>query len=94
MVIRAEKRGDLTFVYRPDVAVKAVYLVGSFNRWNPTEKRMVKVKDGSFRAKISLQQPGEYHYKFVVDGTWIEDPDSEWQATKEDGMLNSFVTIA
>lgn len=92
MVVRGKKNGEFTFVYRPEVVVKTVYLVGSFNRWNPTKKRMVKAKDGSFRAKVSLQ-PGEHHYKFVVDGTWIEDPDSEWQATKEYGTLNSFVAV-
>ena len=93
MIVQGQKNGDFTFVCRPQAAAKTVYLVGSFNRWNPTKKRMVKVKDGSFRAKMSLR-PGEYHYKFVVDGSWIEDPDAERQVTNEHGTLNSVVTVA
>ena len=94
MIVRGKKKGDFTFVYRPEAVAKTVYLMGTFNRWNPTKNRMVKVKDGSFRAKVNLRRRGEYHYKFVVDGIWIEDPDSEWLPTKENGILNSFVTVA
>ncbi|MGB2821335.1 MAG: glycogen-binding domain-containing protein [Phycisphaerae bacterium] len=93
MIVQGKKNGDFTFICRPQAAAKAVYLVGSFNRWNPTKKRMVKVKDGSFRAKMSLR-PGEYQYKFVVDGVWIEDPDADQQVTNEHGTLNSIVTVA
>ena len=93
MIVQGKKNRDFTFVCRPQAPAKTVYLVGSFNRWNPTKKRMVKVKDGSFRAKMSLL-PGECHYKFVVDGSWIEDPDAERQVTNEHGTLNSIVTVA
>ena len=93
MIVQGKKDGESTFVCRPPTEAKAVYLVGSFNRWDLTKKRMVKVKDGSFRAKMSLR-PGAYQYKFVVDGAWIEDPDAEQQVMNEHGTLNSVVTIA
>ena len=93
MIVQGQKSGDFTFVCRPQATAKTVYLVGSFNRWNPTRKRMVKVKDGSFCAKMSLR-PGEYHYKFVVDGAWVEDPEAERQVANERGTLNSVVTVA
>lgn len=92
MIVQGRKNGEVTFVCRPPGPAKAVYLVGTFNRWNPARKRMVKVKDGSFRAKMSLP-PGEYHYKFVVDGAWIEDSHAERQVENEHGTLNSVVTV-
>ena len=92
MIVQGKKNGDLTFLFKPKAAAKTVYLVGSFNRWNPTEKRMIKIKDGSCRAKVNLR-PGEYQYKFVVDGAWVEDTDAERQVTNEHGTLNSVVTV-
>jgi len=51
-----------------------VYLVGDFNQWNPTVERMERIED---RFEIGLfLVAGEYRYKFVVDGTWIVDPDN------------------
>jgi len=92
MIVQGKKNGDLTFVYRPKAAANVVYLVGTFNRWDPTRKRMLKGKDGSFLAKMSLRS-GEYQYKFVVDGAWVEDPDAQRQVTNEHGALNSVVTV-
>ncbi len=53
---------------------KSVYLVGDFNNWNPTVEKMVKVDD-HFEIGLFLVE-GDYRYKFVVDGKWINDPDN------------------
>lgn len=53
---------------------KTVYLVGTFNNWNPTVELMAR-EDDTFTAALFLAAE-EYHYKFVVDGTWITDPDN------------------
>ena len=74
MVVQGKTHGDLTFVYRPEVVVKAVYLVGSFNQWNPTEKQMVKVKD-VFLKKNLLGQKVTLEGKIVSqcqsNGCWF-----------------------
>ena len=69
-----------------------VFLAGNFNAWDPAARRMVRVRDGSFRAKLDLA-PGEYQYKFVADGTWLHDPNAERHTTNEHGTLNSVVQI-
>ncbi len=51
-----------------------VFLVGDFNRWNPTVDRMYKDGD-SFEYSLFMVE-GVYRYKFVVDGEWIVDPDN------------------
>jgi 1,4-alpha-glucan branching enzyme len=70
-------------------AGSSVFLAGSFNNWDPTAKAMDDKKgDGTFTATVSLL-PGDYQYKFVIDGTWCVDPEcSEW-VQNEHGTLNS-----
>ncbi|SHH56867.1 isoamylase early set domain-containing protein [Thermosipho atlanticus] len=52
-----------------------VYLAGNFNNWSPTSLPMKNV-NGIWMISLELQ-PGEYQYKFVVNGEqWIEDPDA------------------
>jgi len=70
--------------------VKHITLVGDFNDWDPAARRMVKTRDGSFRAKLELA-PGEYQYKFVVDGQWLHDPEAATHVANEHGTLNNSV---
>lgn len=64
---------------------KTVYLVGTFNNWNPTVELMTR-EDDTFTAALFLAAE-EYHYKFVVDGTWIADPDNPPKAPDEGSPL-------
>ena len=40
------------------------------------------------RAKLTLR-PGEYEYKFVIDGLWFHDPEGECLVMNEHGTLNT-----
>lgn len=51
-----------------------VFLVGSFNNWNPTVEPMPRTGD-VFEISLYLTE-GSYRYKFVVDGRWTVDPDN------------------
>ena len=82
---------EVAFVWDADPLAKEVYLAGSFNLWNPEANRMVK-KEGAFRIKLHLA-PGQYQYKFVVDGRWHNDPAAATQAPNEFGGLNSVVQV-
>ena len=58
-------------LYAP--AAKKVVLSGSFNKWDT--KKLIAKKDtkGNWLVKVSLK-PGRHEYKFIVDGSWINDP--------------------
>ena len=72
---------------------KAVYLAGSFNEWSTTAKKMAyKAKDGIYSATVQLA-PGEYQYKFVIDGTWCADPENVNAVKNDQGTFNSVVTV-
>ena len=69
-----------------------VFVAGTFNNWDPEGIPMVE-KDGTYTAVVSLE-PGEYEYKFIVNGFWTMDPDPsrEWRANGL-GTLNSVVKV-
>lgn len=61
-----------TFTLKGYTAAKHVYLAGNFNGWNNGELIMKKTSDGWELPYILA--PGNYEYKFVVDGKWMKDP--------------------
>ena len=52
---------------------RKVSLAGSFNNWNTREYLAKKDPQGNWITKISLK-PGRHEYKFLVDGSWVNDP--------------------
>ncbi len=65
--------GEVVFTLRAPHA-RTVHLVGSFNAWNATVEPMTREGD-VFRVSLFLVE-GTWHYRFVVDGRWIDDPDN------------------
>ena len=70
---------------------KAVYVAGEFNDWNPTAKKMA-FKAGVYSATVKLA-PGDYQYKFVIDGTWCADPENVNAVANDQGTFNSVITV-
>jgi chromosome partitioning protein len=66
-----------------------VRLAGVFNNWQPAP--MHKNQDGTWAAAMELD-PGQYEYKFVVDGSWITDPDNERVEVKNN-IINSVLVV-
>jgi len=71
---------------------KLVSVAGSFNNWNPKEHPMKKGRNGTWSTQLSLT-PGTYEYKFVVDGSWQEDPRAEAYAQNPFGTRNALFTV-
>lgn len=61
----------VTFSHSAPGAAK-VNLAGEFNGWSDAANPMTN-KDGTWTLTLNLA-PGSYQYKFVVDGTWTQDP--------------------
>ena len=83
-----EKGVRVTFSVRAETGSE-VWLAGSFNNWDPTDKKMAdKAGDGFYTATLTLPK-GTYEYKFVINGTWCADPEcAEW-VQNDMGTLNS-----
>ncbi len=63
------------FRYRDDTCFR-VSVAGSFNGWNPNEISLTKKGRETWEADVVVPEPGEYHYKYIVDEMrWIPDPE-------------------
>ncbi len=51
----------------------SVQLVGDFTHWQRHPINLVKGADGVWKTSVSLAA-GTYHYRFLVDGVWCDDP--------------------
>jgi chromosome partitioning protein len=67
---------------------KEVYLAGDFNDWKTDKDSLMQPDNGSWKKKINLKV-GRYHYRFVIDGKWIEDPNNPLQETNPFGENDS-----
>ncbi len=92
MAIRRHRGREVTFTCKPASLATQAYLVGSFNNWDPQARRMRKMPDGTFRARLKLP-PGEHQYKFVCDGVWLNDPEADTLVADDAGRLNSLVWV-
>ena len=76
-----------TFKLRGYTEAKNVVLAGSFNNWNEHDIKMRKM-DYGWKYVIPLSG-GKHHYKFIVDGEWILDPNNSVKEYDHNGHINS-----
>lgn len=69
---------------------KQVYLAGEMTHWEQGKKPMHRDADGKWRLGVDLA-PGQWVYKFIVDGKWIADPAGAQHDADGQGGLHSFV---
>lgn len=69
-----------------------VILMGDFNQWNPQKHPMKRGSDGKWQKSVMLA-PGQYQYKFLVDGIWRRDPANERVCTNSFGTMNNVVVV-
>lgn len=71
---------------------KKVFVAGSFNNWQPEKELKDKDHTGVYQAQLRLY-PGEYQYKFVVDGNWCLDAGNPNFTPNDFGTLNSLLIV-
>lgn len=70
-----------------------VYVAGTFNDWNPDGKQLLdKDGDGNYSGTLMLL-PGDYEYKFKVNGDWFIDASNPNFTPNGLGTLNSVLTV-
>lgn len=52
----------------------SVLLAGDFTHWQREAIPMTKSERGVWSVTVPLP-PGTYHYRFIVDGEWRDDPE-------------------
>jgi 1,4-alpha-glucan branching enzyme len=51
----------------------SVQLVGDFTHWQSNPIHLVKQANGVWKTSVAMAA-GTYHYRFLVDGQWCDDP--------------------
>src|SRR5262245_13549820 len=70
----------------------SVQLVGDFTHWKERPIHMQKGHDGIWHTKVQLE-PGEHHYRFLVDGQWRDDPECALHAPNPYGSQDSVLQV-
>ena len=70
-----------------------VFVAGDFNDWDPKARRLKDKDDSGVYATTMLLKPGEYQYKFVINGHWGIDPECEEWVPNSMGSLNSVIKL-
>jgi hypothetical protein len=73
-----------------DGNAQKVCIAGTFNDWHPNASEMISLGEGKWRKDLSLE-PGEYEYRFVIDGKWITDPQCVHEKSNGLGEKNSVI---
>jgi hypothetical protein len=69
-----------------------VFVAGSFNHWNPRATRLRREWAGEWSVALRLP-PGEYSYRFLVDGEWRDDPSAQFIVTNRFGSFDAVVVV-
>jgi len=86
---KTQKRVSLT-LSAPDA--ERVLLAGDFNAWNTHSHPLKKDTRGKWKISINLK-PGSYQYRFLVDGTWRDDPNCTTSIPNPFGSVNNVLTV-
>jgi 1,4-alpha-glucan branching enzyme len=71
----------------------SVKLVADFTDWEKYPLDMIRCEEGNWFAIVPLA-PGNYSYRFIVDGQWFDDPQLPHRAPNPFGSANATVEIA
>lgn len=82
----------VTFNFAMGNGAEAVNVTGDFCDWKADAYPMKKGKDGCWKKMVYLE-PGQYEYRFVVDGDWQSDPEAPESVPNDFGTTNSVVTV-
>jgi len=70
-----------------------VLIVGDFNAWSEEHGEMAYVPEEQVWKRFVSLPPGKYHYKFIVNGEWLFDPENPHEGENAFGGKNSVIQV-
>ena len=86
------KKVKKQFIFHAPEATN-VKIVGNFNNWIPADASIMERQEDGTWTKNFFLAPGSYQYRFVVDGTWVEDNSNSKSVENSYGGKNSVIEI-
>lgn len=73
---------------------RSVQIAGDFNDWVPdASTTLQRNMDGTWQGTFRLPE-GQYEYKFLMDGTWVNDPANPKKVANVFGTTNDVLAVA
>jgi serine protease AprX len=88
-----EKDQVFFFYFDPTNMAERVCVTGSFNDWEPSGHALRKRSPGLWQLSIPLLPRGRYRYKFLVDQTWVNDPENPERIEDGYGGFSSILEV-
>jgi 1,4-alpha-glucan branching enzyme len=86
-----QKPSEQVFTITAPGATK-VALVGDFTHWQQRPLAMKPTGGGQWQVSVPLA-PGTYHYRFLVDGEWRDDPECTLRVPNPFGSQDAVRTV-
>jgi hypothetical protein len=74
-------------------SARSVKLVADFTDWEKFPHEMMRFENGEWFSVIWLA-PGQYSYRFIVDGQWCDDPCATQRVPNPFGTENALRVVA
>jgi serine protease AprX len=85
---------EISFYYfDPTNRADCICVIGSFNHWDPSGYAMRKRSPGLWQLTIPIPPKGKYRYKFLVDKTWVNDPENPERIEDGYGGFSSLLEV-
>jgi serine protease AprX len=81
------------YYYDPTCQIARVALAGTFNHWNPKGFDLQTPSTGLWQISFPSLPTGIYHYKFIVDDRWVEDPENPDRVEDGYGGFSSILKV-
>ena len=89
-MVETMKKSRIRFCCTTSDSAKDVRVAGDFNNWSPI--RMIKQRPGVYVASVTVP-PGQYQYKFLIDGQWVADQQNPLTRANPFGTANSVCNV-
>lgn len=71
-----------------------VTVLGCFNKWDENDAvQLKKLKNGTFKGTLALEKDSSYEFRYLVDGTFINDDKADGYVTNEFGGENAVLNL-
>ncbi|HSY75142.1 MAG TPA: isoamylase early set domain-containing protein [Dongiaceae bacterium] len=92
--LSGQSRSELkrTEFYLEAPLAESVKLAADFTAWEKFPLDMIKTESGAWFTVVPLA-PGQYSYRFIVDGKWCDDPRPDQRVPNPFGTVNAMVEV-
>lgn len=91
--IKTEKgpRAQVKFSLPDSIWADTIYLVGDFNDWHTSSHPMRRGREGGWSLTMDLEVGRSYQFRYLVDGSWMNESQADGYVHNPYGSDNSVV---